>query len=167
MAWSFYYHYPKANGEAYVRYDCKHPPNSSVSETFTTYEIVNGKAKLSFLEYDFYDLDPDGVREAYGCLYESRYTLTVDDTAYDPETLFVYTVLRDGGVQRGGKPDPDAARAIFVFSCPIESSDEALLSLTREAENLPKTAGEVETLILCTLLDGRDDGAFLAAFYYR
>ncbi|MBQ8907241.1 MAG: hypothetical protein IJY71_01470 [Clostridia bacterium] len=142
-------------------YARKHPPNSSVSETWTTYGFENGGAIIRFVQYDYYDLDPDGVREAYGCLYDDIHTVTPDTSEADPEKLFAYTVTMDGKVERGLSLDLDAAAMVLVLAEPHPLTDEALLSAytaIQEAHTEKKLSlTEGEALLRRLLFDGRED----------
>ena len=148
----FYSIEPQAGENAQILYDRKSPPNNSVSKTWTTRGVATDGAEITFVEYEYYDKDPDGVREAYGCLYDSEHTLTANTDKADPEKLFVYTVQGDGEILYGMDFNIEDAQAIYVLTAPKGISDEALLRLTEELVAKPLSYTEAETLILHRLL---------------
>lgn len=141
-------------GEIY--YSSKYPPNSSVDESFITIGVVKGEAKILFEKYDMVDKDPDGVREAYGCLYDPIHTFTVDESAADPAVIFAYTLTKAGDVKQGLPLDLDAARSIFLFTEPHEVTAETLLFVTEKAESFSLDVHAMEELIKKDVLDGKD-----------
>lgn len=134
----------KTNESHRFIYETKCPPNSSVSETWRTVGLENDGAQLTFVEYDFYDKDPDGVREAYDCMYESEYEITVNSEMADSEKLFAYTVTNDNTVSYGFNIDMKNARTIFVVTEPLSVDDNTILSVTEKINVLMKTEASQE-----------------------
>jgi len=167
MAWSLYWNEPQNAEQMCILYESICPPNNSVSETWKNVGITHHDANIMFHEYSFCDKDPDGVREAYGQMYDSKYTFTVDTSQAHPEKLFVYTLYMDGGVLQGFDVDIDTARAVYIFTTPQNITGEMLQSATEHAENAPHFLGEVENVIAEELLDGREDVVYLVAFRNR
>lgn len=150
----FYSIEPVTGEDARLLYEHKCPPNSSVHESWTTRGVAAGGAEITFVEYEYYDKDPDGVREAYGCSYDSEHTLTADTSKADPEKLFVYTVQKDGKILRGFDFTVEDARAIYVLSVRREIDDGTLLRLTETLCTEKQSYAEAEALILTELLQG-------------
>ncbi|MBO5416734.1 MAG: hypothetical protein J6A83_08915 [Clostridia bacterium] len=148
-------------------YDMRCPPNNSVSETWTTRGLEVDGAQITFLEYEFYDKDPDGVREAFDCMYDSEHTLTIDTSKADAEKLFMYTVNLDGSVLRGFDIDIDKARAVYIFVEPQDFDDERLLNVTEKAENAPASQDAVKNILRCELLGGKDNSVCFALLKCR
>lgn len=161
MRW-YFLESEKMDGKREI-YDCKCPPNSSVSETWTTRGLESDGARIIFVEYDFYDKDPDGVREAFDCTYDSVHTLTADITAADPEKLFMYTVESDGKAVFGFNADIKNAQATYVFTEKQDFSEKSLLYVTEKAKELSSSAttlddiNNVKRFIRKELLGGRTD----------
>ena len=145
-------------------YDRKCPPNSSVSRTWTTWGLAHDEAQITFVEYVFYDKDPDGVREAYGCTYDSEYSLTVNAELADPEKLFVYALSLEGEGMQGVNIDPQKARAVYVFPSPMSLTAEALLRVTEQAERAREAKQDVEVALKYALFGNAADGVCLAIF---
>ena len=165
MAWSWYYYEPTETKNKHVTYERKCPPNNSVTETWTTVIIKNDGAEIKFSEYTFYDNDPDGVREAYGCTYDSEYSFTVDLSKNDVQKLFVYTLNNNGTIT--DSIDIDSARAIYIFTSPQSISDELLLRVTEEVEKAEHYANAVENIINEKILCGNRAVSYLSVFKNR
>jgi len=145
-------------------YDRKHPPNSSVSETWTTYGLEYDGATVCFVEYDYYDLDPDGVRDAFDCKYDSVHTLTVNVSESDRNRFFMYTLYMDDSVVFGFDIDTEHARSIFVFSQPHEPDNEQLKLITQMVESKSASRKKIEDLIYRNILNCREDLICYALF---
>lgn len=158
---------PKHSGNWEMIYNRKHPPNSSVSETWTTRGLAHDGAQILFVEYEFYDLDPDGVRAAFDCLYESVHSVSLEVHPGNSEKLFMYTIEPDGRVMRGFDVDVEKARAVLVFTQPQHFSDDVLLSVTDKIEQAPTYDGAVNQILLQDLLDGNEEVVCLAYFKNR
>ena len=115
-------------------YQRKCPPNNSVYEEWTTVGIENDGAQITFVEYDFYDKDPDGVREAYECMYDSVYNITVDTSKIDTEKLFVYTVTKDGSLISGFDINMKNSRLITILTEPKNFDNNFLINLSNRIE---------------------------------
>ena len=115
-------------------YQRKCPPNNSVYEEWTTVGIENDGAQITFIEYDFYDKDPDGVREAYDCVYDSVYNITVDTSKIDTEKLFVYTVTKDGSLISGFDINMKNSRLITILTKPKNFDNNFLINLSNRIE---------------------------------
>lgn len=162
MRW--FYLATKNSGNYKEIYERKCPPNNSVYECWTTVGIWHNGAEVTFIEYDYYDKDPDGVREAFGSTYDSEYSITANFSGADPEKLFIYTVTGDGNVTSAPTFDINTSRAVYIFIEPTNISKELLLSITEKAEDKSLTAREIEEMLRSQLLDDREDIACLALF---
>ena len=167
MAWSLYWKEFQNEEQMSIPYERISPPNSSVSETWKNVGITHYDAQIMFHEYSFYDNDPDGVREAYGQMYDSEYTFTVDTSQAKEDLLFAYTLYTDGRVIQGFDIDMDTARAVYVFTKPQNITDEMLQTATEHIEQAPRYAGAVEEIIGKELIEGREDVMYLATFKNR
>ena len=155
---------PEGRKGQYLHYERKQYPAESVTEVWITQKVENGGTAVTFSEYSFEDNDPDGVRAAYGCLYPSKYSLTLAVTGEEAGGLVLYAL--DGGkITRGFAIDPQKAKAIFLLDKPLSVSEDALTSLTEALIGVPKGAyayrmSIAHKLITDTLFGGRPD------FYY-
>lgn len=144
-------------------YEQKTQPNSAVPEIWRSRSFENDGARIKFVECDYYDKDPDSVREACGCMYASVYRLTVDVDEADPEKLYVYTVETDGNVKQGFDIDMEKTRAVYIFREPRSFGNALLLAVTKKAELMPPAdcVGEenriMTELVKNELLGGRED----------
>ena len=132
MRW--YSFIPENSDSCKMIYQRKCPPNNSVYECWTTVGIENDGAQIIFIEYDFYDKDPDGVREAYECMYDSVYNITVDTSKIDTEKLFVYTVTKDGSLISGFDINMKNSRLIIILTEPKNFDNNFLINLSNRIE---------------------------------
>ena len=132
MRW--YSFIPENSDTCKMIYQRKCPPNNSVYEEWTTVGIENDGAQITFIEYDFYDKDPDGVREAYECMYDSVYNITVDTSKIDTEKLFVYTVTKDGSLISGFDINMKNSRLITILTEPKNFDNNFLINLSNRIE---------------------------------
>lgn len=132
MRW--YSFVPEDSKKCKYIYDRKCPPNNSVYEAWTTIGLENDGAQITFVEYDYYDKDPDGVREAYDCMYDSEYNITVDISKIDSNKLFAYTVTKDKDLIIGFDIDITKARVIYLFTEPQDLTKDLILKLTEQIE---------------------------------
>ena len=132
MRW--YSFIPENSDSCKMIYQRKCPPNNSVYECWTTVGIENDGAQITFVEYDYYDKDPDGVREAYECMYDSVYNITVDTSKIDTEKLFVYTVTKDGSLISGFDINMKNSRLIIILTEPKNFDNNFLINLSNRIE---------------------------------
>ena len=132
MRW--YSFIPENSDSCKMIYQRKCPPNNSVYEEWTTVGIENDGAQITFVEYDYYDKDPDGVREAYECMYDSVYNITVDTSKIDTEKLFVYTVTKDGSLISGFDINMKNSRLITILTEPKNFDNNFLINLSNRIE---------------------------------
>ena len=132
MRW--YSFIPENSDSCKMIYQRKCPPNNSVYECWTTVGIENDGAQITFVEYDYYDKDPDGVREAYECMYDSVYNITVDTSKIDTEKLFVYTVTKDGSLISGFDINMKNSRLITILTEPKNFDNNFLINLSNRIE---------------------------------
>lgn len=118
-----------------IIYNRKCPPNNSVYEEWTTIGLENDGSQITFVEYEFYDKDPDGVREAFDCMYDSEYKITVDISRADSSKLFAYTITKDQKLKADLDIDISDSRAIYIFTKAQNFTKELLLSITEKIEN--------------------------------
>lgn len=154
--WNWYSVNPTDAAKGGIYYNRRSKPNSSVDEEWITYGVIKGDAKLLFEEYHFSDNDPDGVREAYGCMYETVNTFTMDASAADPAHFFVYTLQADATVSEGLAPNLDTARMIFVFTEPRTLATEKLLFVAQAIESKAVDWEQMSAFLQKELLDGED-----------
>ncbi|MBQ4509826.1 MAG: hypothetical protein II984_03800 [Clostridia bacterium] len=133
MRW--YSYIPESLEKCQIIYNRKCPPNNSVYEEWITVGLENDGAQITFVEYEFYDKDPDGVREAYDCMYDSEYNITVDISKFDSQKLFVYTVAKDGSLITNSDIDIAKSKAIFIFTELQNGNEDILLNLLKQIEN--------------------------------
>ena len=132
MRW--YSFIPENSDSCKMIYQRKCPPNNSVYECWTTVGIENDGAQITFVEYDYYDKDPDGVREAYDCMYDSIYNITVDTSKIATEKLFVYTVTKDGSLISGFDINMKNSRLITILTEPKNFDNNFLINLSNRIE---------------------------------
>lgn len=126
-----------------IIYDRKCPPNNSVYEEWTTVGLENDGAQITFIEYDFYDKDPDGVREAYDCVYDSIYNITVDTSKADKQKLFALTITKDSSIIEGFDIDIKQSKVIYIFTEPYNFDNNLLLRISNQIENDSQNAKEI------------------------
>ena len=141
MRW--YSFIPENSDTCKMIYQRKCPPNNSVYECWTTVGVENDGAQITFVEYDYYDKDPDGVREAYDCMYDSEYNITVDITKSDNKKIFAYTVTKDEELILGYDIDITKTRAIYLFTEQLNLDDDLLINLTSQIEADKQNAEEI------------------------
>ena len=163
-------YYELTNNKCSFIYESICPPNNSVSETWTTHGIENDGAQITFLEYEFYDKDPDGVREAYGCMYDFEYKVTINTEKADENKLFAYTVTKDKTIVRGYDIDMKSVRMVYIFTKPQEIRNEEFVLVAEKIEALKRAPNEQESvkeLINNHLIRGNEDVACLVAYNDR
>ena len=146
MRW--YSNIPDNTENCSIIYNRKCPPNNSVYEEWITVGLVNDGAQIIFVEYDFYDKDPDGVREAYDCVYDSVYNITVDTSKVDNQKLFAYTVTKDYNVITGFDIDISKTKVVYIFTKPQNFDNNFLITVSKEIENYNQNAEEIITQYL-------------------
>ena len=141
MKW--YYFVPENSEKCKIIYDRKCPPNNSVYEEWITIGLVNDGAQIIFIEYDFYDKDPDGVREAYDCMYDSIYSITVDTSKTDKQKLFALTITKDSSIIEGFDIDIKQSKVIYIFTEPYNFDNNLLLRISNQIESNSQNAKEI------------------------
>ena len=141
MKW--YSFVPENLEKCIIIYDRKCPPNNSVYEEWTTVGLENDGAQITFIEYDFYYKDPDGVREAYDCVYDSIYNITVDTSKADKQKLFALTITKDSSIIEGFDIDIKQSKVIYIFTEPYNFDNNLLLRISNQIENDSQNAKEI------------------------
>ena len=141
MRW--YSFIPENSDSCKMIYQRKCPPNNSVYEEWTTVGIENDGAQITFVEYDYYDKDPDGVREAYDCMYDSKYNITVDTSKTDKQKLFALTITKDSSIIEGFDIDIKQSKVIYIFTEPYNFDNNLLLRISNQIENDSQNAKEI------------------------
>lgn len=141
MRW--YSYIPESLEKCQIIYNRKCPPNNSVYEEWITVGLENDGAQITFVEYEFYDKDPDGVREAYDCMYDSEYNITVDISKFDSQKLFVYTLTKDGSLITNPDIDIAKSKAIFIFTEPQNENKTLISSISKQIENDTKNMTQI------------------------
>ena len=140
MIW--YSNIPDNTENCSIIYNRKCPPNNSVYEEWITVGLENDGAQITFIEYDFYDKDPDGVREAYDCVYDSIYNITVDTSKADKQKLFAYTVTKENNVITGFDIDISKTKVVYIFTEPQNFDNNLLITVSKEIESDSQNAKE-------------------------
>lgn len=141
MKW--YSNIPDNTENCSIIYNRKCPPNNSVYEEWITVGLENDGAQITFIEYDFYDKDPDGVREAFDCMYDSIYNVTVDTSKADKQKLFAYTVTKENNIITGFDIDISKTKVVYIFTKPQNFDNNFLITVSKEIENYNQNAEEI------------------------
>lgn len=152
-----YAYIPKESQTLERVYDRKSKSNTSVSENWITLGIRKNGAQITFVEYDFYDLDPDGVRDAYDCMYDSVHEIDIDTTQMGNVGFTLYALYGDGRVERNADIDMKSARSVFAFTDPISLTNDEIIALTESLEGAPKVNGAIDNVLESTVLYGKID----------
>ena len=124
-----------------------------------------------YLGYDFYDKDPDGVREAYDCMYDSVHTYTLTTEKFDSEKLHLYMFKTDNTafkyVQESDCQDAiqinlQDVKAVFVFLNSKEPLLDNLVNVANKIISKNPTYNEAHNIINTTLKSDKED--YLALF---